>query len=241
MTEKKVFVLNWRKAISELFLIVLGVSIALAADSWLSDRNEEARTNLLLDSLEEEWTTELTRIEEHLNLLNQSKKLIGVMLETRDKNPQGIPNDLIDRYANSNNWGTFKSSSGAHSTLMIDGIQNITDPALRHAIVSWSSVIAEIGPEHSALAELGTRDERAISAKISRNSGAKFSQQAIEKDYWAYGMEQNAFYRAAFADEEFMAYQLRVLNLLYSYEEELAAIAEILKQNLILLRKHNMR
>lgn len=239
MSKNKMFVLNWRKAISELFLIVVGVSIALAADSWLSDKNEEARTNLLLDSLEEEWATELTRIEEHLNLMNQAKKSIAVMLEARDKNPQDIPDDLINSYADSSNWGTFKPSNGAHSTLMIDGIQNITDPALRHAIVSWASVIAEIGPEHSALAQLGTIDERTISTKVARNSGVGFTQQAIEKNFWTYGMEQNAFYKAALADEEYVAMQLRVLNLLYAYEEELAVIKQTLEQNLVLLRKRN--
>ena len=83
MTEKKVFQLNWRKAFSELFLIVLGVSIALAADSWLSERNEKARTKLLLNALEEEWTTELTRIEGFLELLNQSKSSISLSLYLR--------------------------------------------------------------------------------------------------------------------------------------------------------------
>ena len=69
MAKVSVFTLKWRQAIVDVLLIVVGVSIALAADSWLNDRIEQARTNQLLAALEDEWTTELERID--ANVMDQ--------------------------------------------------------------------------------------------------------------------------------------------------------------------------
>ncbi len=72
MAEKNAFTMNWRQSVVDVLLIVIGVSIALAADSWLGDRTEQARTDQLLDALEDEWTTELGRIDAHLDILNRA-------------------------------------------------------------------------------------------------------------------------------------------------------------------------
>ena len=237
MAEKNVFTLNWRQAFVDVFLIVIGVSIALAADSWLSDRNEHARTNQLLDSLEDEWTLELERIEAHLDVLNRSKTTLARVIEAHDNSPEDLSDHEAVALLEGNDWITFKASSGAHSTLMADGIQNVGDSALRQAIASWSSVLAEVGPEQAALGELGTRTERSISVTIARNSGERFSQDAMEDDFWSYGMESGAFARAAIANDEWVAYQHHILNLLYSYQIEMAAIRDTLERNLTLLRE----
>ena len=49
--------------------------------------------------------------------------------------------------------------------------------------------------------------------------------------------KSGAFARAAIANDEWVAYQLHVLNLLYSYEVEMAAIQQTLEHNLTLLRE----
>ncbi len=237
MARENVFTLNWRQAVVDVLLIVIGVSIALATDSWLSDRTEHARTNLLLESLEDEWTLELGRIEAQINAVNRSKATLARTIEAHDNDPGNLSNDEALALVDGNVWGTFKASSGAHSTLMVDGIQNVGDSALRQAIASWSSVLAEVGPEHAALAELGTLTERSISVTIAQSSGERFSQEAMEDDFWSYGMESGAFARAAIANDEWVAYQLHVLNLLYSYEVEMAAIQQTLEHNLTLLRE----
>jgi hypothetical protein len=59
----------------------------------------------------------------------------------------------------------------------------------------------------------------------------------MEDNYWSYGMESGAFSRAAIADDEWVAIQRHLLNLLYAYQIQLAAVREVLKQNLTLLRE----
>jgi len=237
MARENVFSLSWRQAIADVLLIVIGVSVALAADSWLSDRTEHARTNLLLDSLEDEWTLEHERIEAHIDALNRSKTALARVIEAHDNNPEDLSDHEAAALLEGTAWITFKSSSGAHSTLMADGIQNVDDSALRQAIASWSSVLAEVGPELATLGELGTRTERRISVTVARNSGERFSQEAMEDDFWSYGMEPGAFAHAAIANDEWIAYQLHILNLLYSYEIEMTAIQQTLEHNLTLLRE----
>ncbi len=238
MAERNVFTLNLRQAFFDVLLIVIGVSIALAADSWLSDRNERARTYLLLDALEDEWTSELGRLDVHITSLNKTKIGLARVIEAHDNGAEHLSNDEAAALGTENFWGTFKPSTGAHSTLMADGIQNVRDPILRQAIAAWSSVMAEVGPEHATLGQLGTLTERRVSVAVARNSGELFSQAAMEEDLWAYGMETGAFFRVAIADDEWIEYQLLILSLVHSYEKELAAIRHTLERNLTLLREH---
>ena len=59
----------------------------------------------------------------------------------------------------------------------------------------------------------------------------------MEYNYWAYGMESGAFSRAIIADDEWVANQRHLLNLLYAYQKQLADVRETLKRNLTLLRE----
>ncbi len=237
MAEKNAFTLNWRQAIVDVLLIVIGVSIALAADSWLGDRTEQARTEQLLDALEDEWTTELGRIEAHLDKLNRGKIAIAGVIKAHDENPEDLSNQEAAALFEGYGWSTFKPSDGALSTLMVDGVQNIDDKALRLAIASWRTVLAEVDAEQAALRELGTLKQRSIAAKIAQNSGERFSDEAMEYNYWEYGMESGAYVRAVIADDDWVANQRHLLNLLYDYQEQLASVRDILKRNLTLLRE----
>ncbi len=238
MSEANVFTLNWRRAISDVFLIVVGVSIALAADSWLNDRIEQARTDQLLVALEDEWTTELERIDAHIDNLSRAKIAIARIINAHDDGVAGLSDQeaaaLFDGYV----WSTFKSSDGALSTIMVDGIQNIDNRDLRMAIASWRTVLEELDAEQAALRELGTLKDRSLSARVAQKSGERFSYEAMDDDYWSYGMESGEFARAAIADDEWVAIQRHLLNLLYAYQIQMAAIRETLKHNLVLLREH---
>jgi hypothetical protein len=237
MAEENAFTLNWRQAIVDVLLIVIGVSIALAADSWLGDRTEQARTDQLLDALEDEWTTELRRIDVHLDKLNQGKTAIARVINAHDDSPEDLSNQEAAALFKGYGWSTFKPSGGALSTLMVDGVQNIDDKALRLAIASWRTVLDELSAEQAALRELGTLKQRSIAANIAQESGERFSDEAMKINYWTYGMESGAFYRAVIADDVWVTNQRHLLNLLYAYEEQLADVRDVLERNLTLLRE----
>ena len=236
MAEKNAFTLNWRQSVVDVLLIVIGVSIALAADSWLGDRIEQARTDQLLDALEDEWTTELERIDAHIDELSQAKAALARLIKAHDDSLEGLSNQEAAALFDGYRWSTFKSSDGALSTLMVDGVQNVDDKGLRMAIASWRTVLDELDAEQAALRELGTLKIRSLAAKVAQESGERFSHEAMEDDYWTYGMESGAFSRAVIANDEWVANQRHLLNLLYDYQVQLAAVRETLERNLTLLR-----
>jgi hypothetical protein len=236
MAAKTEFVLNWRQAVVDVFLIVIGVSIALAADSWLGDRVEQARTDQLLDALDDEWSMELGRIDASLDQLNRATKTIIRIINFHD-DPKDLSDEDVAALWNGAIWSTFKPSNGALSTLMVDGVQNIENKDLRLAIASWRTVLAELDAEQAALRELGTLTTRSIEARIARNSGARIVEDATAYDYyWSYGIGTASFFRAAIVDEEWLAMQSHVVSLLYDYRQQLVSVREILKSNLDLLR-----
>ena len=238
MAEVNVLALNWRRAAIDVFLIVVGVSIALAADSWLNDRIESSRTDQLLAALEDEWTTELERIDAHIDMLGRAKIAIARIINAHDDGVADLSNQEAAALFDGYEWSTFKSSDGALSTILVDGVQNIHDRDLRMAIASWRTVLEELDAEQAALRELGTLKGRSLSARVAQKSGERFSYEAMEDDYWSYGMESGEFSRAAIADDEWVANQRHLLNLLYAYQIQLADVRETLKRNLALLREH---
>jgi hypothetical protein len=237
MAEKNSFKLNWRQAVVDVLLIVIGVSIALAADSWLGDRIEQARTDQLLDALEDEWATELGRIDAHLDVLNKGKIAIVQIIKAHDEGPENLSTEDAATLMRAYRWTTFKPSYGALSTLMVDGVQNIDDKALRVAVASWRTVLAELTAEQAALRELGTLKNRSIGARIAQNSGEIISGEPTEIDYWAYGMKSDTFALAAIKDDEWVSSQRHVLNLLHDYQSQLADVRDVLDRNLTLLRQ----
>ena len=237
MAERNTFNLDWRRAVVDVFLIVIGVSIALAADSWLADRTERIRTEQLLDALEDEWAKELERIDAHLEELDKAKLAIIRIIRAHDDGTGDLSTEEAAMLMRGYYWTTFKPLGGAHATLMVDGIQNVEDKALRLAIASWRTVLDELTAEQAALRELGTLRIRSIGSRIAQDSDEKMSIEASEIDYWAYGMSSETYALAAISDEEWISNQRHLLNLLHSYETQLAELRGILNHNLTLLRE----
>lgn len=239
MAKKNAFKLNWQQASADILLIVVGVSIALAADSWLAERTERARTDQLLDTLEHEWTLELDRINRHLEILDDGMLAIVQVIKAHDRGTELLSADAARSLLDAHRWTTFKASDGALSTIMADGVQNIEDERLRLAVASWRTVLDELTAEQAALRELGTMKLRVIGARIAQESGEEISDDISEIDYWAYGMASDTFAHAAISDDEWIANQRHILNLLNAYQTQLTDVRDVLRQNLELLRSRN--
>jgi hypothetical protein len=238
MVNKVNFTEKWRRAAADILLIVVGVSIALAADSWLADRAEKARTERLLNSLEVEWTAELKRMNAYLDEVNRAMAGIIRMINAHKDGP---PNLTVAEAASllqqAYYWGTFKPSEGALNTLLVDGVQNIEDGSLRLAVSSWHSILDGLVAEQAALRELGTVDLPRISTNIAQKSGKAFPDEVTGFLDSIHGMKPGDFALAAIADDEWVANQRQTLVMLARYQKDLLSVRETLKQNLTLLRE----
>jgi len=238
MVNKNAVKEKWKRAASDIFLIVVGVSIALAADSWLAERTEKTRTNELLDALEAEWTLELMRIDSYLDEADQAKTaMIRIINAHKDIPPNLTTAEAASLLQRAYNWHTFKPSDGALNTLLVDGLQNIDDASLRLAVASWRSVLADLVAEQAALRELGTLDGPRIETKIAQESGKAYSNEAAEYSYYGHGMDAGDFALAAIADDEWVAHWRHILGLLERYQNDLVSVRETLERNLSLIHE----
>ena len=237
VASKADLLIKLKRAAAEILLIVIGVSIALAGDSWLAENAENARTGQLLDALETEWVAELKRIDSYLDEVDLATKVI---IRTIHASANDAPKMTADEAASllyeSYRWHTFKPSEGALNALMEDGLQNIDDTSLRLAIASWRSTLAELDAEQAALRDLGTITGPKLESKIAQRSGEANSDDV--KDYeFGFGMETGHFALVAFADDEWVAHQRLLLHLLSRYQTEVKSVRDTLEQNLSLLRE----
>ena len=123
MDRRNATALSLRRATAEILLIVVGVSIALAADSWFADKSEIARTDRLLDSLEVEWTAELKRMDAYLDEVDQAMAaIVQTIHANKDSPPIMTAAEAKSLLSQSLRWQTFKPSEGALNTLMEDGL-----------------------------------------------------------------------------------------------------------------------
>jgi hypothetical protein len=237
MINKHTVVPGLKRAVTEVLLIVVGVSIALAGDAWLADKAESARTDLLLDSLEVEWAAELERLESYLESTDQAMVAVAeTILANKKGEPPMTAEEAGTILAQSYRWQTYKPSEGALNTLMQDGLQNIDNVPLRMAIASWRTVLAELDAEQAALRELGTVAGPRIASKIAQRSGDAYSSD-VENYGEALGMDLGEFALDAFADDEWVAHQRHLLNLLTRYRRQVGSVQMTLEHNLELLRE----
>lgn len=226
-----------KRAAAEVLLIVVGVSIALAGDSWLAERAENVRTSQLLDALEIEWAAELKRIDTYLDNVDLATKAISRTIQASADNATNMTaEEAASLLYESYSWQTFKPSEGALNALLGDGLQNIDDTALRLAIASWRSALADLDAEQAALRQLGTLTGPRIESKIAQRSG-EANHRNVTGSGFIFGMETGRFALAALADDEWVAHQRHVLNLLLRYRREVDSVRDTLKQNLSLLRE----
>ncbi len=238
MISKIEFASKLKLSLTEVLLIVVGVSIALAADSWFVEKSEETRTNQLLDALEVEWAAEIERMNTYTE---EYDRAMEAMIRIINAHTLGQP-ILAEREAaallqQAYNWRTFNPSEGALNALLADGIQNIDEPSLRLAVGSWHSVLGNLVAEQAALRELGAVEDPRISTRIVRDSGKAIPSGVTEYSRSIYGMEQGDFALAATADDEWVANQSQTLGMMLRYQQDMVFVRDTLERNLSLLRE----
>jgi hypothetical protein len=237
MVEKNKITEYLKRATADILLIVIGVSIALAADSWLAERNEKIRTSHLLDALESEWTAELIRIDEYNAEANLAKTaMIRIINAHKDGPPSLTAAEAASLLEQAHRWHTFKPSDGALTTVLADGLQNIDDASLRLAVASWRTVLAKLVAEQAALRELGTLIGPSIETRIVQESGEAYSSEPADYSYHGQGMDTGEFVLLALADDEWIAYWRHLVGVLERYQMDLVSVREELEKNLMLLR-----
>ena len=240
-----------RYAVAEVILVVVGILIALAVDSWWSKRSELIRTEELLTALEFEWSSELERLDARIDEYKYSKDgMIGIINAHVDDQSSLTDEEAI-RLIEAARFVTFKPTVAALNVLLAEGLQNIGDSNLETAIAKWPTMLDEVRPEQEALHDIMFFHIRKARANVAHKLGYPYDIAGREipnmsseieplarremPDYW-YGLEPSEFAHSAIADDEFVAVIRHAVDIADLYRAQLIDVRGSLSESLALLR-----
>jgi hypothetical protein len=126
---------NWRYAVGEVFLIVIGVTIALAGSSWYEGRKDLLAEKRILQQLHqtlEEDLADLTRPAEDMQRVERDVTALLVHLES-DK---PYIDDLGSYFGSLGTFRGIRFRSAPFEALKAQGLDVISDESLRLKLIS---------------------------------------------------------------------------------------------------------
>ncbi len=134
--------LNWKYALGELTLIILGVLIALTASAWWEGREHTRRARVYLGELRRDLDATIVQIDTAIAADSFSVDNANRMLRfLRSDQAEHPPLDSI-RSWNSARYARFESTNGTVDRLLQTGDLNfIRSDALRSQIAAYASMI----------------------------------------------------------------------------------------------------
>jgi len=131
-------------AIGEIFLVVLGILIALQINNWNEERKDRLKEQGILKDLEVEFKanmSDLTRVtDQHIVIYSELKKIQELTNMGRYEDPG------LDSLMNSTmKWFSFTDRPGASTNLISSGNLNlISNDTLRDLITQWSGIVHDV-------------------------------------------------------------------------------------------------
>ena len=126
---------DWRYAIGELVLIVIGVSMALAASSWYEGRKDRELEAEALRELRETLQTDRQTLVEHRDTTQgRVDELLTLLAILESDRPYS--DDLPRHFSRLNGWRGVRMRSAPFEALKERGLSLITNDALRFELIS---------------------------------------------------------------------------------------------------------
>ena len=125
---------NWRHAVGELILIVVGILIALAISDWNEQRVQRTEELALLSEVRNSLAADLETLEQDLAGTRESVGRIEMLLQVIDRKPPYIP-EMDALFGAVYGIRSTNLNTLAYETLKSIGLQHISDPVLRQSLV----------------------------------------------------------------------------------------------------------
>ena len=133
-------------ALGEIFLVVVGILIALQINNWNEERIERRKERAFLDALHQEFLLNRAQLDTvtsyHLRGLNSCNKLIALFpIDTEKANLDSISGYLKDFIYT---W-TFNPSQGTINAIVsTSSFEVIRDRELREILISWPDLVFDL-------------------------------------------------------------------------------------------------
>jgi hypothetical protein len=143
------FKLDWSYAIGELFIVVVGVLIALAIDQWNSDRLERQEEAIAVASLLDELRLDINFFDSRLEGINAKEEALlrvrRALVNQRVDTPQQFLEDVI--LGANFGWNQGGANRETYNDLLGAGKLNIIDDSkLRLRIATYYDYVAGSSP-----------------------------------------------------------------------------------------------
>jgi hypothetical protein len=184
----------FKYAIGEIFLVMIGILLALQVSNWNQKRIDSQKEQLLLSELHEEFLNNQKQLEEVLDNHKIAMKNTRYAIAQFPINPNEI--DLDTFYTNMIHFGrrfTFNPSQGVIKSLVnSSSFDIISNPELRKLLVSWEDVLADYTEEENT-ASISLRDVY-IPRILNKLSWKTFKDERIDITYLSSLEFENIFY-----------------------------------------------
>jgi hypothetical protein len=128
--------MNWRYAVGEVVLIVIGVSIALAASSWWEERQEREEEQAILRQISSALQVDLERFEEAQKQHLQQETDIITLIEHMEGDEPYHPG-MSPLFRSVRRWIQMAPSTGPYEALKNRGHELISNDELLSRIIYY--------------------------------------------------------------------------------------------------------
>jgi len=123
-------------ALGEIFLVVIGILIALQVNNWNENRKTKTIEKVILTQLKKSLERDKWNLENNVNLYNKSFKASSWIIETYEKEGE-ISNAIIDSIPYTSPYVAFPSDLAGYKQLESKGIEIISNENLRIRILEY--------------------------------------------------------------------------------------------------------
>lgn len=143
-------------AIGEIILVVIGILIALQINNWNEERLNRKQEQQILLQLSKEFTSNLTQIDQKIDIRNEMLNSCFKLLQFRNEKPESIDQDSLDAHLfRISLRPTFDPELSVSNELINSGkLYLIENTDLRNSVSSYSSFLSELKEEELAIFDL---------------------------------------------------------------------------------------
>jgi len=128
--------INWRYAVGEVVLIVIGVSIALAASSWWEERQEREEERAILRQFSAALQVDLDRFDDARQQHVQQETDIITLIEHMEGDEPYQPG-MSPLFRSVRQWIGTRANTGPYEALKNRGFELVSNDELQSAIIYY--------------------------------------------------------------------------------------------------------
>jgi hypothetical protein len=127
---------SWRYAVGEVVLIVVGVTIALAATSWYEGRQARRDEILVLQQLQQTLSEDLEEINRTWEMTRQRERNIAALLDHLESDRPYTP-EIAKNFQSLFGWRIVRIKTAPFEALKLQSYKMISNAMLREKLISF--------------------------------------------------------------------------------------------------------